>query len=256
METAQIVASLKNQFFGASVLYAKDLAVVLGKSEKAVSNLISRNSLPFKVKILGGRRCVNIYEVAQWLCADESSPQEVTALPKQGRVPRVKDRSQFDEGSIAVTPGTMTDRIRQMRHDHLVATMRWIGSLLDSDEKLFMLEVIETHFYSHGELESSYKVSVRKIAPSGYKLRGHDEVKYFQSESQASDFLLRSVTNAVKSAGKFMIHFELSHLGDELFQAAVLGHTVTLLSNDAELPLPSGWGGEKCGFDVSGLGDL
>ena len=172
------------------------------------------------------------------------------------QTPRAKDRSQFDDGSIAVTPGTMTDRIRQMRHDYLVATMRWIGSLLDSDEKLFMLEVIETHFYSYGELESSYKVSVRKIAPSGYKLRGHDEVKYFQSESHASDFLLRRVTNAVKSASKFMIYFELSYLGDELFQATVLEGNLTLRSNDAELTLPSGWADEKCGFNKRGFCDI
>ncbi len=199
---------------------------------------------------------MDIYEVAQWLCGDESSSQEATALPKQGRLPKAKGRSQLGDGSLAVTPGTMSERIRQMRHDYVVPTMRWIGSLVDSNEKLFMLEVIETHFYSYVELESSYKASVRKIAPSGYKLRGHEEVRYFQSEAHASDFLLRKLRNAVNSAGKFMIHFELSYLGDELFQATVLGSTVTLLSNDAALTLPSNWGGEKGRFEKFGFYDI
>ncbi len=61
MNSSQIADHLKNQFLGASVLYVRDLATVLGKSEKAVANLISRKDLPFKVKNLGGLRCVDIY---------------------------------------------------------------------------------------------------------------------------------------------------------------------------------------------------
>lgn len=68
---------LAQLFPGQLVLYAPELSVVLGKTEKALRNLISRGMLPFQLKKLGGRNCVDIIAVAQWLASeDEDVPTD------------------------------------------------------------------------------------------------------------------------------------------------------------------------------------
>lgn len=51
---------------GQLVLHVDDIAKILGRSRKAVSELIGRDSLPFQVKKVAGRLCVDIFQVAQW----------------------------------------------------------------------------------------------------------------------------------------------------------------------------------------------
>lgn len=78
MLAADVLKHLQSQFPGQLVLYAPDLAQVLGKSEKALSHLISRGQLPFRVKSLGGKNCVDIFQVADWLATDDGIADEVT----------------------------------------------------------------------------------------------------------------------------------------------------------------------------------
>lgn len=83
-----ILEHLQSQFPGQLVLYAPDLAQVLGKSEKALSHLITRGQLPFPTKKLGGKHCVSIFHVAEWLAADkydEAAPAAVVEKPKAPR---------------------------------------------------------------------------------------------------------------------------------------------------------------------------
>jgi hypothetical protein len=79
MDAKAILADLRDQFGkGRAVLYPEDLAVALNKSPKAVDSLIRRGSLPLKVKPVGGRNAVSIYEVAEWF-ASEEQPETHTA---------------------------------------------------------------------------------------------------------------------------------------------------------------------------------
>lgn len=69
MTPTQVLAHLQGHFPDRLVLYAEDLAQVLGKSRKAVSHLLTQNGLPFKVKHLGPERCVDIFQGVQRLGA-------------------------------------------------------------------------------------------------------------------------------------------------------------------------------------------
>jgi len=77
MDFERVLASLQARFAGQMVLYAPDLAKILGKSEKAIEHLIRRSHLPFQVKSLGKARCVDIFQVAQWLSTDAAMAKEV-----------------------------------------------------------------------------------------------------------------------------------------------------------------------------------
>lgn len=82
-----VLTQLQAQFPDRLVLYAPDLAKVLGKSEKALGHLIARGQLPFAVKKLGGKHCVSIFHVAEWL-ASTDDPEPVTVANPQERAPR------------------------------------------------------------------------------------------------------------------------------------------------------------------------
>ena len=74
MDAKAILADLRDQFGkGRTVLYPEDLAIALNKSPKAVDSLIRRGSLPLKVKPIGGRNAVSIYEVAEWFASEEQT---------------------------------------------------------------------------------------------------------------------------------------------------------------------------------------
>lgn len=66
-----VLTQLQAQFPDRLVLYAPDIARVLGKSEKALGHLIARGQLPFPLKKLGGKHCVSLHHVAEWLESTE-----------------------------------------------------------------------------------------------------------------------------------------------------------------------------------------
>lgn len=75
MEKSEILGDLREQFGPVSVLYADQLAQVLGKSTDAVYALHKRKGLPFRVLSVGGRPAVSILAVADWL-AKGAEPEE------------------------------------------------------------------------------------------------------------------------------------------------------------------------------------
>lgn len=83
MEKAEIVRDLREQFGLVSVLYAEQLAQVLGKSTDAVYALHKRKGLPFRVLLVGGRPAVSLLGVAEWLAeggdTDEEEPRETSS---------------------------------------------------------------------------------------------------------------------------------------------------------------------------------
>lgn len=83
MDTKEILADLRARFGDVTVLYAKDIAVLLGSpSTGAVYELIRRGGLPFPVRPIGGRPAASIYDVAAWLTGD-AEPRPKAAAPKE-----------------------------------------------------------------------------------------------------------------------------------------------------------------------------
>lgn len=75
-----ILAEIRARFGEKLVLYSEDLAEILGKdSVGAIYSLNSRGGLPVEVKEVGGRPCVSVFDVAEWLANSNSSNKAVTA---------------------------------------------------------------------------------------------------------------------------------------------------------------------------------
>lgn len=73
MDKEAVLKDLRSQFGRKSVLYADELAELLGKSEQALANLRHRGGLPFPIKKVGGRPAVALHDIADWLADGQSS---------------------------------------------------------------------------------------------------------------------------------------------------------------------------------------
>lgn len=150
MDAADIAATLQMQFAGQLVLYVPDMAKIFGKSEKAVTSLISRDGLPFKVKFLGSRQCVDIFQVAVWLASTNGAAEEVTQSTSAiESMPTRKSSRKSTKGSpVAVanldstlmTP--MAQALLAMRHDRAEDIEHYAARFV-GDEKDFLLGVAQ-----------------------------------------------------------------------------------------------------------------
>ena len=66
-----ILKDLREQFGQQTVLYAEDIAKLLGEDHRVVKSLLKANSLPITVKKVRTRLGVSIYEVAEWLATSD-----------------------------------------------------------------------------------------------------------------------------------------------------------------------------------------
>lgn len=80
MTSKDVLDDLRVQGFAASVLYADDIAKILGKTRGAVYSLKADEGLPFPVIEVGGRPAVSIYAVAAVL-AGEQPPASKPSAP-------------------------------------------------------------------------------------------------------------------------------------------------------------------------------
>ncbi len=102
---------LKDQFPGRAVLYVNDLAQVLGKSESALSHLLTRRELPFRVRKVGRERSVDIFQVAQWLSGEMDSKNPPERPTAEVKAPSPK----WKAASTTLMP--MMESILSSRHD-------------------------------------------------------------------------------------------------------------------------------------------
>lgn len=189
MDIEFVLKDLKEDFPGQRVLYVNHLATLLDKTESAIQSLLERGGLPFTVKRVGSHRCVDIYQVAQWLASvgeQENPPQKPTAevqLANSG-----KKKSFPDLKNMA----PMAAQIFQMRHDSPNALAKFAAQLADQDERIFMTEVAASMMFSHAAVSSPYMVQVCRRAPvaGGSLNRGDDKVN-FDDYASAERYLAR-----------------------------------------------------------------
>jgi hypothetical protein len=102
MNSQAILNDLRATFGPAkSVLYADEVAQVLGKTTSAVYSLLSREGLPFPVIEVGGRPAVSIYAVAAIL-AGEQTPSAKQVVPDPSVPPALAapKRKRADLGTL------------------------------------------------------------------------------------------------------------------------------------------------------------
>jgi hypothetical protein len=242
MEVSPVIDGLKVQFSGQLVLYVDDLAQVLGKSPKAISNLIARKALPFKIKTVGGQRCVDIYQVAQWLASDADIVQEAVGGPVAPPAPTTprknpsgQRKTKLSSSAVGIAGeqqlGGMAQQILKMRHDFAAPMSRFVQGLSDLEEFAFMQDVVERICFSANALAQSYVVQISKLAPIGSARPGEEHKKFFASEPEASAYLLPRLKNFAfprnNSKQKFVVHLRLLRSNETLFHAVCAGGEVT-----------------------------
>jgi hypothetical protein len=256
MEFSVVITHLQNQFSGQMVLYVDDLAKVLGKSDKAISNLIARDALPFKVKFVGGLRCTDIFEVAQWLSSDQGMavdsaavvvkppPSKVSIRPANPAKPAklTIGQAQLTSDEAPALTGKVAAMLLKMRHGQAVSLGRFVHSLRNVDEVVFMNEVMEKLFYTADLLAASYVVTIKKLAPKGAKVLAEETRKYFGTEGHAGDFLMAKLSSwRNRKAGptaRLIEHFTLDESGRTLFHAIACDHKLTVEINSIGMEFP------------------
>lgn len=148
MNVELVLQNLQTRFPGQLVLYVKDLALILGKSEKALANLISRGSLPFQVKLIGNLRCVDIFQIAQFLSTDIDQAElgdVLKPLPAKPAAKTSTTKRPAKETATSKAPllSGIALQIMQMRHENCMALSRFARSLSDPQEQQFLLDVVE-----------------------------------------------------------------------------------------------------------------
>ncbi|MEO6973639.1 MAG: hypothetical protein ABI135_09510 [Rhodoferax sp.] len=240
MESSPVLLFLQAQFPGQLVLYVDDVAKVLGKSKKAISNLIARKGLPFEIKTVGSHRCVDIFQVAQWLSSNPEIVQETVSEPapapakrkrKSVAVPKTKAPSPLQSDVRQQPVGGMTSQILKMRHDYAAPLGRFVHGLNDPQEFLFMQEVLERLCFSADAVPQSYVVDIRKLAPVGAKALSEEQRKFFDTEPLASDYVLGKLRRSLNSQNKAVVYFVVSHAEETLFHAVQTGSCLTIVSN-------------------------
>jgi hypothetical protein len=243
MDFSVVLNHLQSQFSGQLVLYPKDIAKVLGKSEKAVAHLIARSQLPFKVKMLGGHRCVGIYEVAQWLASDQEVAQEVASPPakKPGKATKsvvaAKGPKMQKRPEVASTPerppkvGLMVAQILAMRHDAPQVMARFANSLRDVNAVVFMHEVLEELFYPQDLLTANYVVTVKRFASKASQAVLKESRAYFPNEENARNFTLERLSEFEETKSLRTSHLLLEHGSTKLFHVVVSNGQVVVLNN-------------------------
>lgn len=163
MDAQQVLQHLQQQFAGQMVLYVSDMATILGKSEKAVSNLIARDSLPFKVKNVGGHRCVDIFQIAQWLSSDADMGTEALAADKPSKSVKQAPAPKARASAKPVQQSSIGQRIMQLRHDNAVSLSRFAATVADPAERLFLFEVVEKFAATSTRPDGEFLLSITTV---------------------------------------------------------------------------------------------
>lgn len=132
MNAQQVLQHLQSQYPGQLVLYTPQIACLLGKSEKALSHLVTRGRLPFTPKVVGGRKCVDVFQVAEWLAASSSDSQTPTPSPLAAQIKHPPSGN----NSLPQKRNSLSTRLMELRHQANETLRRIAKNALIEDDSL------------------------------------------------------------------------------------------------------------------------
>ncbi len=142
MQGKVVLDHLQEMFPGRLVLYAPDMAKVLGLTERALAHLIERGRFPFPVKTIGRRRCVDIFKVAEWLASNGNLPNQRAREDELSSKPaRTNKRGSSVENTDRQS--SIAKRLIEMRHRMSSGIAQMASNSLLSMERVFWFEVAE-----------------------------------------------------------------------------------------------------------------
>ena len=207
MNVELVLQNLQTRFPGQLVLYVKDIAVILGKSEKALANLISLGSLPFQVKLVGNLRCVDVYQIAQFLSTDIDQV-ELAEVLKPLPLKNVSTSLPSKKAKVikAPAPTGIALQIMQMRHDHAMALSRFAKCLSDPLAQQFMQDVAERIAFAPGLPVVNFVVTSTCIEFAGASCEVRSERNwYLDSLNEAEALVGRCRAQANEAAAVRLI---------------------------------------------------
>ena len=238
MNTAEVVSHLQGQFGGQMVLYVSDLAKILGKSDKAVANLISRKALPFNVKAIGGLRCVDIFQVANWLVSTEGVAEEAVSSPTPSAPKKRSSKVTSNTSGSDTQLPSMAQQVLSMRHDRLQSLQRMVLDLRDADELLFLQDVIETMANESQGLPARYSVQIRQVRGGKSALRSVTQARAFANVALAEEFLLKSLIRFNSKQPRHLTHVIFEENAVVQFHLIIGVGNWRIAVNKLELMLP------------------
>ena len=224
----QVLSHLQAQYPGQVVLYAAELAKVLGKTEKALAHLISRDRLPFELKSLGGRKCVDIFQLADWLATggqEGVSPEQTGAVRPKGAGRGAQSAGERKPRGAKSSIGA---RLMEMRHQAATVARRLAASCVDPQEAAFLVELAEGFLTQPGLPVSAWSFSfVRWTESSGVQLR--QETKGFAESREDLGYVLSCLQDDAAGAARatLVVRYESRHVRRAYYLDGV-GWTVVL----------------------------
>lgn len=220
---------LQQMFPGRLVLYAPDVAKILGISQRALAHLIERDRFPFSVKMVGNKRCVDIFQVAAWLASgngmpDQQGGESVKSARNNGRkTPADKSRPKIS------AQGSMVQTLIGLRRGAAARVTQLAVSINNDIETPFWTDVAECLALFELFIEQSFSVKVKIGNRDG--LVSEDRVVNFPNLDEALSF-------ARKTMGSLASHpvasITVRSSGKKVFKAMKMDHWVTVL--DKTLP--------------------
>lgn len=177
MSVELVLEDLKKQFGDRRVLYAIDVATILGSSHDRVRRLFNAGSLPLKLIDVGGQRGVSLYAMAQWLSEGEPQGPESPPIDDHGgnkrstAIPASQDRSSPGQLNAEVRDAkanqgrSLVAKIMSMRHDaasFVVSEVSSCSTLTDS-ERDFWWSVVKNMDVDRGVVPGLTLKVVRSV---------------------------------------------------------------------------------------------
>ncbi|CAH1747692.1 conserved protein of unknown function [Thauera humireducens] len=225
-----ILQHLQSQYPGQLVLYAGDLAKVLGKTEKALAHLIARGQLPFALKTLGGRKCVDIFQLAEWLARDgeeRSDPAGVASRARKGGAPKAQAAS---DGAIKPrgSKSSIGGRLLEMRHRAAMTVSRIGSTSEDPAEAVFFGELAAGLLAQPGAPATNWTITcVRWLRLDGVYLR-QESKGFAEREGEVRSLIVSMRAEARDALQATVVVRRGRHLDYRAFYLDCVGWTVLI----------------------------
>lgn len=139
MDKDSYVRLLRGQFPHQDVFYVEDLVNILGKTRRALEGLIARDQLPFKIKKVGRRWCVDILQLAAWLASDAIF--EPTSVTEGAPKPVKRDRPRKPTEPVGFGQISLSKKLAEMRNAHGYVFFNPAPDALNEGTEEFLIEL-------------------------------------------------------------------------------------------------------------------
>jgi hypothetical protein len=180
------LASIQVLFPGQQVLYSPDLAIVLGKSRKALQHLINRGTFPFELKKVGNRWCASIFTVAAYLEPGKSIQQNF----QQTYFEPTKKTTRPSNKQTQSNRTSLSSKLMEMRFSATSQMRKVCGNHLEPDFIQFIDDFIAA--LTQPSDDGEFEISVLFLQEGCIRKSGYVEKFFTQSDAAYAVYQLQN----------------------------------------------------------------